>query len=258
MYSIQLIKVGQADVRGPEAFWMARWDDWVTLVFHVVVIRGQGRTILIGTGPPDDLSDINRVWRAYLGAERAQLRVEPDQRMPAALAACGVSPAEVDTVILTPFSAYTTGGLHHFPNARIALSRKGWDAFISPTARDNATAERDTRIPAPQLAHLVTDWWPRVTLLDIDDEIAPGLTVFHTGVHDRGSMAVVATTAIGTVIYSDSAYYNENVEQRHPIGIAYDLDEAHRSYDRIAAEADLFLAGFDPAHLTRFPNGVVA
>ena len=53
---------------------MARWDDWVTLVFYVVVIRGTARTVLVGAGPPDDLTDINRVWRAYLGDDRAQRR----------------------------------------------------------------------------------------------------------------------------------------------------------------------------------------
>ena len=258
MYSIRLIKVGQAEVRGPEAFWMARWDEWVTLVFYIVLIRGQGRTVVVGAGPPDDLSAINRVWGAYLGDDRGQLRVAAEERLPGALERCGVAPADVDTVLLTPFAAYTTGGLHRFPNARIAVSRRGFTSFIAPTGRENQTAERETRIPSDQLARLVTDWWPRVTLLEDDDEIAPGIRVFHTGVHDRGSLAVAVETQRGTVVYSDSAYHNANVEQRCPIGIAYDLDEAYRSYDRIDAAADLFLAGFDPAHLTRFPDGVVA
>ena len=48
------------------------------------------------------------------------------------------------------------------------------------------------------------------------------------------------------MIYSDSAYYNKNIGQRHPVGIAYDLDEAYRSYDRIAEEADLYLARLRP------------
>jgi glyoxylase-like metal-dependent hydrolase (beta-lactamase superfamily II) len=104
----------------------------------------------------------------------------------------------------------------------------------------------------------VTDWWPRVALLADDDEIIPGIRVFPAGVHDRGSLAVAVATGRGTVIYPDCAYHNQNLEDRHPIGIAYDLAEAYRSHDRIAEEADLFLAGFDPAHLADFPNGVVA
>ncbi len=108
------------------------------------------------------------------------------------------------------------------------------------------------------LARLVTDWWPRVTLLEDEDEIAPGIATTRTGVHDRGSLAVAIATRRGTVVYSDSAYHNANIEQRHPIGLAYDLDQARAAYDRIADSADILLAGFDPAHLTTFPGGVVA
>jgi hypothetical protein len=108
------------------------------------------------------------------------------------------------------------------------------------------------------LARLVTEWWPRVRLLDDEDELAPGIKTTRTGVHDRGSLAVSIPTGHGAVVYSDSAYHNANIEQRHPIGLAYDLDEAYAAYDMIARSADILLAGFDPGHMTRFPGGLVA
>jgi glyoxylase-like metal-dependent hydrolase (beta-lactamase superfamily II) len=257
MYSVQLIKVGESQVRGPEAFWMAHWDEWMRLVFYVVLIRGQGRTVLLNTGPPTDLSDINRVWQGYSGEPRAALVVAPEERLPVALERHNVAPREVDTVVLSPLSAYATGGLHHFTQAQIQLSRHGWTHFMTQTDGDQ-TAERTTRIPLEQLARLVTNWWPRVRLLEDEDEIAPGITATRTGVHDRGSLAVSIATSRGTVVYSDSAYLNANIEQRHPIGLAYDLDQAHAAYDRIATSADILLAGFDPGHLTQFPGGHVA
>ena len=256
-YSVRLIPAGRSQVRGPEAFWMDRWDEWVELVFYVVLIRGEGRTLLINTGPPDDLADINRVWQGYLGDSRAALVIADDERLPGALSRADIEPADVDTVVLSPFSAYATGGLHHFPRATIVLSRHGWTHFITASSGDQ-TVERATRIPMPHLAHLVTDWWERVRLLDDEDEIAPGITTTRTGVHDRGSLAVAIPTARGTVVYSDSAYHNENIERRHPIGIAYDLDEARISYELIAARADILLAGFDPGHMDRHHGGVVA
>jgi glyoxylase-like metal-dependent hydrolase (beta-lactamase superfamily II) len=258
-YAVRLIAVGSADVRGPEAFWMDRWDDWVRLVFYVVLVQGGGRTILVNTGPPDDLSDINRVWQSYGGDARAALVVAPEQRMPDALVGLGVDPAAVDAVILSPFSAYATGGLHHFSAASILISRHGWTHFITTLQSDaNQTGERATQIPMEHLAHLVTDWWPRVRLLEDEDDVAPGIHTTRTGVHDRGSLAVSIATARGTVVYSDSAYHNENIEQRHPIGLAYDLDQARAAYDVIADRADILLAGFDPIHLERYPSGVVA
>ena len=258
-YSVRLFATGSADVRGPEAFWMDRWDEWVPLVFYVVVIQGGGREILINTGPPDDISDINGVWEGYGGDPRAALVVADEQRMPEALVRAGINPATVDTVILSPFSAYATGGLHLFPAASILLSRYGWTHFITQSQTDgNQTAERATQIPMGHLAHLVTDWWPRVRLLEDEDDVAPGIHTTRTGVHDRGSLTVSIPTARGTVVYTDSAYHNENIEQRHPIGLAYDLDQARDAYDLIADRADVLLAGFDPAHLEHYPEGVVA
>jgi len=256
-YTVRLVPTGSSYVRGPEAFWMDRWDEWVQLVFYVVVIQGAGRTILINTGPPDDLSDINRVWLGYLGDARAALVVSDNQRMPDALARHGVEAAVVDTVVLSPFSAYATGGLQHFPSATIVLSRHGWEHFMTTPGGDR-TAERPTRIPLAHLARLVTDWWPRVRLLEDEDEVAPGIRTTRTGVHDRGSLAVRIPTARGTVVYSDSAYHNENIERRHPIGLAYDLDQARASYELIAASADVLVAAFDPGHMERFEGGWVA
>jgi hypothetical protein len=256
-YTVRLVPVGSSYVRGPEAFWMDRWDEWVKLVFYVVAVRGGGRSILINTGPPDDLSEINRVWVGYLGDERAALSVAEAERMPGALERAGVDPATVDTVVLSPLAAYATGGLHRVPNATIALSRHGWAHFMTD-ATDDRIAERATRVPMGHLARLVTDWWPRVRLLEDDDQIAPGITTTRTGVHDRGSLAIRIPTARGAVVYTDSAYHNDNIERRHPVGIAYDIDEARAAYEMIAGMGDILLAAFDPAHMEHHQGGVVA
>jgi hypothetical protein len=257
-YSVQLIRVGEAEVRGPEAFWMARWDEWVGLTFYCILLQGGGRTILLNTGPPTDLTDLNRVWAGYQGDERAAMRVRPEDRMPEALKAYGVTPAEVDTVVLSPLSAYTTGNLELFTSATIAFSRAGWIGFMAPPRAADPTAERETTIPGSILKRLVTDWWPRVRLLEDEDEIANGVTCFRAGVHQAGTLAVRISTEVGTVIYSDAAYRRGNVERRHPIGIVRCLEEAQASYERIAREADLFLPGFETELFDEFPDGRVA
>src|SRR5437870_9149387 len=85
VYTVQLIKVGESQVRGPEAFWMARWDEWIPLVFYIVLIRGQGRTVVLNTGPPDDLSDTHRVRQGYLGDPRSSLVHSRHEPIPSAL-----------------------------------------------------------------------------------------------------------------------------------------------------------------------------
>jgi hypothetical protein len=256
-WSVQLVKVGESEVRGPEAYWMDRWDEWVTLFFYVVLLRGGGRTVLLNAGPPEDLSAINAAWAGYLGGERGALRVADNERLPAALAAHGVAPGEVDTVLLTPLTAYTTGRLELFERAEICIGRTAWIDLHAPPAGANPATARSIAIHEPALVRLVTDWWPRVRLLGDEDEVAPGITVFRAGVHQKGTLAVGVATERGTVVYSDAAYRRGNVESMHPIGLARSIDEAYESYARIARTADLFLPAFEPGLLDEYPSGEV-
>ena len=228
-WSVELIKVGESEVRGPEAFWMDRWDEWVTLCFYVVLLRGDGRTVLVNAGPPEDLTAINAVWAGYLGGERGAMRVAEGERLPAALRSHGVAPEDIDTVLLTPLTAYTTGRLELFGRAEICIARTAWIDLLAPAAGANPATDRSIAVHEPALVRLVADWWPRVRLLEDEDEVAPGLAVFRAGVHQKGTLAVVVETDRGTVVYSDAAYRRGNVEALHPIGLARSLDEAYAS-----------------------------
>jgi hypothetical protein len=43
-YRVDVLKMGQCQVRGPEVYWMDRWDDWEELYFYMVLVRGgEGR-----------------------------------------------------------------------------------------------------------------------------------------------------------------------------------------------------------------------
>lgn len=41
-YGVQVLKVGQTRIPGPELFWMSGWGQWYTIFFNVVLIRGTG------------------------------------------------------------------------------------------------------------------------------------------------------------------------------------------------------------------------
>jgi hypothetical protein len=51
-YEVQVLKMGECEVAGPEVYWMSHWNDWITLYFWMVVIRGRGQTAIINTGRP--------------------------------------------------------------------------------------------------------------------------------------------------------------------------------------------------------------
>jgi hypothetical protein len=37
-YRINVLKMGQCQVRGPEVYWMDRWDDWEQIYFYMVLV----------------------------------------------------------------------------------------------------------------------------------------------------------------------------------------------------------------------------
>ena len=59
---VTILKSGQADVPGPEVYWMSHWFEWETLYFHMVLIQGEGITAIVDTGPPADLTQLNELF----------------------------------------------------------------------------------------------------------------------------------------------------------------------------------------------------
>lgn len=126
-YRVTVLKVGQADVPAPQVYWMSHWGQWETLYFYMVVIRGEGVTAIINTGPPEDLTTLNEAWRAYAG-DRCQMIRDEEERPLNALAKIGIEAKDVDYVFLTPLQSYATAGIPLFPRAKICFSRRGWRA----------------------------------------------------------------------------------------------------------------------------------
>lgn len=255
-YTVDLIKVGEADVRGPEVWWMSHWDEWETLYFYVVLVRGHGRTLLINTGPPADMSALNRIWITYSGHARAAMRqiANPLDE----LSRLGVSADDVTDILLSPFQAYAVANVARFPQARISFSRTGWINFHAPRFHTNHTTDREGSLPRDILVYLVTDAWPRVHLLEDEDEVLPGLRVFRVGVHHPETMAVTIPTPKGTLVWTDGVFKLGNVEQGHPIGVTESLAESLALQQRLREAADIVLPAFDDTLLERYPGGHVA
>lgn len=259
-YSVQAIKLGEfGAVPGPELFWMGNFDQWDKLFVIGVVIRGGGKTAIINSGPPLDLlPTMNASWRKFFSRDDIDLKVKVEEQIENALANVGVKPSKVDYVFVTPFQAYAIGNVDKFPNAQICLSRRGWIDFHAPRWREHPHDFRNFCIPERTLIHLVTEAWPRVRLLEVEEEILPGLEVFWTGVHHRNSIAVKIRTKKGTVIASDSFFKYENIEKMRPLGINESMEECLVAYNRIKSEADILLPLYDYEVFKRHPKGKIA
>jgi len=254
-YQVSMLSMGRGDVPGPEAYWMSRWDEWIGLRFQVALIRGDGVTALVNTGPAADLGPMNEKWTQVLGP-RAVLRREPGEYIVDALAAHGVTPAEVTHVLLTPLQLYTVSNVPLFGNAQICLTERGWQHFHRTHRHPHD--DRATSIPDDILVHLVTEAWPRVRLLADEDTVAPGLRTWFSGGHHRASMVVEVDTASGPAAISDTYFLLDNVTSDRPIGISESMAECLATYDRVRRTAAHVLPLYDPANFDRYPDGRVA
>jgi glyoxylase-like metal-dependent hydrolase (beta-lactamase superfamily II) len=248
-FQLEILKMGECEVPGPEVYWMSNWNTRETLFFWMVLIKGGGKHILINTGPPSDLGPMNDVWSKAIDSRSQFLRRE--QERPAhALARIGVSPTDIDYVLITPLQAYATGNISMFPNATICISRRGWiEDFHAP--KFDMHIPRRLRIPDDSLRYLVLEAPEKLRLLEDEDEILPGLHCFWTGVHHRSSIAYIIETVHGKVIASDCFFKYQNVENMIPLGIMESLEECMRAYHRIKRDADLLLPLYDPKALER-------
>jgi hypothetical protein len=169
----------------------------------------------------------------------------------------GVTPGDVDLVLITPLQAYAVGNIPLFHNATVCLSRRGWiEDFHAPLYEMHVT--RKLRIPDDVLAYLTLEAPERLRLLADEEEILPGLEAFWVGTHHRSSMAYAIETSVGRVVVTDCCFKYGNIEGNHPLGIMESLPECMDAYRRIRAEADIVIPLYDPEVLQRFPEGKVA
>lgn len=254
-YSVTTIPVGRSLIPGPELFWMNHFEEWFPLTFQVVLIRGNGVTALVNTGPAANLDPMNEGWASFLG-EKARMERNDGEFILDQLNRLDVTPEDVTHIILTPLQLYTVSNVLAFPNAEIAISRRGWVHFH--TTHHHPHDNRATSIPDDILTELVTTAWPRVRLLDDEDQIATGLRTWWSGAHHRASVVVEVDTERGVVAISDSFFYAQNVFDNVPIGINENMYEALECYERVRRNADIVLPLYDPANLETYPDGHIA
>ncbi len=256
-FAVSTAMVAQmGEVPGPEIYWMGHFGEWFPLQINVVLIQGEGQTILINSGPPEDyLSHMNTVWQKELG-DKTHISIPPGHAMKEVLAEWGVTPADVDIVVVTPLQAYAIGGIDLFPRAEVRVSRTGWLDLLAPKHFDE---RRHMAVPDRLLGYLLFDLWPqrRVRLLKDEDEVVPGVRTWWAGTHHRSSLAIEVKTADGLVAISDVAFYYDNLEHNIPLGIGESLEECRNAYARLK-RAKRFVSLYDPSTLLRYPGGRVS
>jgi glyoxylase-like metal-dependent hydrolase (beta-lactamase superfamily II) len=215
----------------------------IDIAMMVWLVRGGGHNVLVDTG---------FYRKQFLSKWKVNDYVRPDE----AVARAGVKPEDITDIVLTHAHWDHADGTDLFPKARVWIQKDEYAYYTGeawqPEGKHGGIDPEDIDVL------LKMNVAGRLTLVDGDREILPGVHVYTGGKHTWQSQYVSVATRSGTVVLaSDNMYLYENLEKHTPIAQTFDRDSNLRAQDRmktIAAKPELIVPGHDPAVLTRFPK----
>ncbi len=238
-------------IPGCAMFFQEKLDQYVEVFGYFFLVRGKGHNILVDTGmglPPGPEGAHRQLFGHFC--------VEPSEDTTSLLAKEGLSPEDIDVLILTHLHTDHCWNTGLFPNARIYFSREGWEAVQSPR---HPSLVPDADFPRVVYKHMQEEAWSRVVLMGREYEVLPGIGSFWVGGHTPCSLVVTVETVKGTVILTgDLAFFYANLEENIPVASYFSLAECFEGMDRVRKLPGIVVPSHDPEILKRHPGGVIA
>ena len=219
---------------------------WVPVVCWLLL--GGQEPILIDTGLAS-CDELQRSLKAH-HVDPIPCVQKMDWRLDKQLAKYDLKPQDIKIVILTHLHGDHLGNNEMFSRASfyvhqseipLCLEPPGWAPAYRP---DNAIHLRNVL--------------ERVTPLQTDVELFPGIELVHVGGHSPGSMAVIVQTKEGKVaLAGDLVHSFENLELDWPIGSFWDLQQVMTGMQHLRNIADIVLPNHDWGIWKFFPDGAI-
>jgi glyoxylase-like metal-dependent hydrolase (beta-lactamase superfamily II) len=212
-----------------------------TLMGYVWYIEGPKDKILVDAG----------VSCEYLSKRRGIPAMER-QSLDSGLQEVGLTPRDIDLVIITHLHSDHVAEAHKFSKAKFLIQKKEFEFACQPHPTVAA------QYPSEFFEGL------NFETLSGDMDICDGLSVLSTPGHTPGGQSVSISTPKGTAIISGICSCRENFEPPkpfsegmpvYPFGIFVNLFEMYDSLLRIKEKADIIIPIHDPEymHIERIP-----
>jgi glyoxylase-like metal-dependent hydrolase (beta-lactamase superfamily II) len=149
--------------------------------------------------------------------------------LPEGIAACGFSPEQIDTVILSHMHPDHIGGLttaegkFRFPHAEVVVSRHEYDFWMAP--ENQAKLESKTLFGLGALETIMHSWIRsnvaplasagRLRFVDGGDELATGIQALPTYGHTPGHMAILISSGRQQLLFAGDTLI-QPVHVKHP------------------------------------------
>ncbi len=248
-YEIVPIRVGEIrNIDKNKIVMGAPGSEKINIPVLVFLIIGNGRCILVDTGP----SDPDLAQKYHYNFAKTE-----NEKIVNALASKGVTPADIDYIILTHMHWDHCYNMEHFPGKKIYVQKKEVFYALDPLPPHELPYECPRLgIPSPWLNYIY-----QFELLDGDKEIVEGIKAVHLPGHTPGLQGVLVDTEKGKyLIAGDCVQLYENWagndNSRHiPSGVSGNLFEYYATLDRIESFNATIIPGHDYAVLEheRYP-----
>lgn len=208
-------------------------------------IDGAEKRILVDTGGGDPQSESHKKFHSATYVRK------PDEEPSIALkAATGVSPEDIDIVILTHLHWDHCSNCHLFPQAQFYVQIREVIDAINPIPRFQKTYEAFSIGTVPPWAQQPVKW----NFIDDDCEIIPGIKVIVIPGHSKGIQGVLVETAKGPhFLGSDSIPLYDNILEDGsvvPSMLSLSLEDAYHSCQKINKLGATVIPGHDRLVLT--------